>query len=326
MPIDSEDQYTISICVLNALLALIAIALNSASIHAIRKTSTALPKTLRALLLSVAVSDLGVGLMVQPLYLVALVFKTKTETTENDPTTNILTTTSKIVSFLFPCASVLSVLALSVDRFLAVHLHLRYKEIVTHKRVVAGVTSIWVLSVIISILPSRWPITEDFAVYIFDAAIIVACLVATTVIHCKIYTIVRRHRNAIRSLQVQKTLPQDVKKMAIDERQKHSFLGTFYIYLVCLVCYLPYCCIIMVFKLSPRSTALLILTRCSVTLFFLNSCLNPLIYCWKLKPIRSAVVGILRKVIFPRASDGEDSYFNFVEKNGKEHLKLCSRD
>lgn len=142
MPIDSEDQYTISICVLNALLALIAIALNSASIHAIRKTSTALPKTLRALLLSVAVSDLGVGLMVQPLYLVALVFKTKTETTENDPTTNILTTTSKIVSFLFPCASVLSVLALSVDRFLAVHLHLRYKEIVTHERVVAGVTSI----------------------------------------------------------------------------------------------------------------------------------------------------------------------------------------
>ena len=45
--------------------------LNSVTILAIRKTSS-LSKTLKTLLLSLAVSDLGVGLLVQPLYIAHL--------------------------------------------------------------------------------------------------------------------------------------------------------------------------------------------------------------------------------------------------------------
>ena len=51
----------------------------------------------------------------------------------------------------------LGVLALTVDRFLAIHLHLRYQEFVTHKRVVAVVTSIMVLSSLISSFPLWTP-------------------------------------------------------------------------------------------------------------------------------------------------------------------------
>ena len=49
--------------------------------------------------------------------------------------------------------SFLGVAAVSVDRFLAIHLHLRYQELVTHKRVVAVVILIWVLSVFLSLMP-----------------------------------------------------------------------------------------------------------------------------------------------------------------------------
>ena len=45
---------------------------------------------------------------------------------------------------LFSAASYFGVVALSVDRFLAIHLHLGYQELVTHKRVVAAVISMWV--------------------------------------------------------------------------------------------------------------------------------------------------------------------------------------
>ena len=59
----------IPLCVLNAFLALSAVVLNSVTIHAIRKTSSAsLPKNLRVLLLNLAFSDLSVGLVVQPIY------------------------------------------------------------------------------------------------------------------------------------------------------------------------------------------------------------------------------------------------------------------
>ena len=42
------------------------------TVQALRKTSS-LPKTLKTLLLRLAVSDLGVGLLVQPLYVAILV-------------------------------------------------------------------------------------------------------------------------------------------------------------------------------------------------------------------------------------------------------------
>ncbi len=43
---------------------------------------------------------------------------------------------------IFSTASFCGVVAISVDRFLAIHLHLRYQEIVTHKRIVAVVISV----------------------------------------------------------------------------------------------------------------------------------------------------------------------------------------
>ena len=53
--------------VFNGFLTYTTIMLNVATIHAIRKTSS-LPKTLKTLLLNLAITDVGVGLIVQPVY------------------------------------------------------------------------------------------------------------------------------------------------------------------------------------------------------------------------------------------------------------------
>ena len=104
-----------------------------------------LPKTLKTLLLSLAVSDVGVGLLGQPLYISLLVMWLQ----QNCPGCNTYKS-CLIVMALFSLASFFGVVALSFDRFLAIHLHLRYQELVTHKRVVAVVILIWVLSVFLS--------------------------------------------------------------------------------------------------------------------------------------------------------------------------------
>ena len=57
-------------CVFNGFLSYTCAMLNIATIHALRKTPS-LPMTLKALLLSLSASDLGVGLIVQPLYATA---------------------------------------------------------------------------------------------------------------------------------------------------------------------------------------------------------------------------------------------------------------
>ena len=114
-------------CVLNAFSSYTAIMLNILKIHAIRKTSS-LPKPLKTLLLSLAVSDLSVGLLVQPLY-IALMVKWLQGDTEHSPACAMYTASFTIVCF-FSNASFLGILAISVGRFLAIHLHLRYQEIV----------------------------------------------------------------------------------------------------------------------------------------------------------------------------------------------------
>ncbi|KAL9981993.1 hypothetical protein ACROYT_G010769 [Oculina patagonica] len=98
-----------------------------------------LPKTLKTLLLSLAVSDVGVGLLSQPLYTLLLVNHLQ----EENPSCAFYMAFDIMIS-LFAIASFFGVVAISVDRFLAIHLHLRYQELVTHKRVVAVVISIWV--------------------------------------------------------------------------------------------------------------------------------------------------------------------------------------
>ena len=155
-----EDLYSTSIanCAFNSFLAYTAIMLNIVTMHGIRKTSS-IPKTLKTLLLSLAVSDVSIGLLVQPYY-TSLLIKWSQLIFPNCSTYK----TFFFVSNLFCIASFF--VAVSVDRFLAIHLHLRYQELVTHKRVVAVVISIWLLSAFLPFLTLSIPLNINNLIYI----------------------------------------------------------------------------------------------------------------------------------------------------------------
>ena len=278
-----ETLYIIN-SVLNAFSAYTAIMLNSLSIHAMRNTSS-LPKPLRTLLLSLAVSDLGIGLLVQPLYIALLL----AENNQNCA----MPTVSFIIIWFFANASFLGILAISVDRFLAIHLHLRYQELVTHKRVVAVVIFIWVFSAFLSLIDFWMASAQSVNFEIFVTIFFGLCFICSTVVYCRIYFAVRRHRNEIRAIQVQAVAQNG--ELGNIARQRKSSLGTFYVYLVFLVCHLPeYCIFVASNVISKPSTILKGLVPCAWTLVFLNSSLNPLVYCWKMRQIRQTILDSLR--------------------------------
>ena len=107
--------------------------LDIGTIYAIHKTS-AMAKTLKTLLLSLAFSDVAVGLFSQPLYTFFLINWLRL----HNPGCNTQQVRT-IFSGIFLAATFLGVVAVSVDRFLAVHLPLRYQELVTLKLVVVVV-------------------------------------------------------------------------------------------------------------------------------------------------------------------------------------------
>ena len=90
--------------------------LNIVTVFAIRKTSS-LPKTLETLLISLAVSDVGVGWFAHPIYTLLLVsFLRENNIISLTETMFLVFTRLSFASAPFP-----SVVAVSVDRFLAVH-------------------------------------------------------------------------------------------------------------------------------------------------------------------------------------------------------------
>ena len=274
-------------CVLNGFLSYTAIVLNIITIQALRKTSS-LPKTLKTLLLSLSICDLGVGLLVQPLYVASLAM----EITKNSKNTDNINAywavvkTSAISGSLFAFASFFGVFVITVDRFLAIHLHLRYQELVTQKRVVAAVISFWVFSV--SIASFLYALVSVFSV------MLVVCIITTGLLYCKIYAAVRHHTNQIHALQVQQVTQNG--DMANTARLRKTAVATFYVYILFSVCYLPIACAGLATMIHGKNAFLSHLWLFTSTLVFLNSSLNPLIYSWKMRHIRQAVLHILRNI------------------------------
>ena len=276
-------------CVFNGCLSCATIILNIVTIHAIRKTAL-LPKPLRTLLLSLAASDVGVGLLVQPLYISSLVSCLKRKRIVCIFDEGLLA-----VIILFCTSSVFNVVTISVDRFVAVHLHLRYQELVTHKRFIAAVISIWLLSAIISSSVFWNPLGVSLKVIQFVNMTV--CLIVVVIVYWRIYIVLKRHKNQIRGLQIQE-VQQGVQNSDISNflKLRKSALGTFYVCILFLICYLPFC-ILSFFPVALPLITLYEAQLYTTTLVFLNSSLNPVIYCWKMRPIRRTLMDIMRGIV-----------------------------
>ena len=276
-------------CVFNAFFSFTAITLNIVTIIALRKPLT-IPRAVKILMLSLAVSDLGVGLLVQPLYITRLVMmiKENTQTLYFEIALNSFYATAIFLTY----ASFFGVVALTTDRYLAVHFYLRYQELVTQKRVVAVVISNWILSAI----PMLLSIWIPNAVGIILVPVESVCYLTTAFFYFKIYLAVRHHSNQIHVLQAQ--LAQNNEgDMTNAARERKAAVGTFYAYLVFLICYLPSTCYWIIHRSAGPSTMLLQFGLYTNTLMYLNSSLNPLVYSWKMRHVRHAIMEILRKIL-----------------------------
>ena len=275
---------------MNSFTSYAAIMLNIVAIIALRKTPS-LPKPLKVLLLSISVSDLCVGLLVQPLYVALHMIN------EDKPIFKPLATVNAISTTFFCTATLLGICAVSVDRFLAIHLHLRYQEIVTHRRIVAVVISIWVLSAVLSVRRTNTHSEKaDRIILAIIVFITLGCLVAIATIYVKLYLVLKYHIMQVHALNIQLD-SQDAVATEDTARQKKSAVVIFYLYLTLLICYLPNTFIALMFALSSESPSRLVFLF-SDALLFLNSSLDPLIYCWKMRQVRLTTMNILRNMHF----------------------------
>ena len=130
--------------------------------------------------------------------------------------------------------------------------------------------------------------------YVSFAVIQSACILTATSLSVKRYLTIRRHINQIQVPQV----TQNEQEESVQRKGK-SAMVSLYVYLVFIVCYLPNICVLI--TIASNSEPRIDVNHLhfyTVTLLFLNSTLNPLIYCWKMKRIQHAIVATLRN-LFP---------------------------
>lgn len=195
-------------------------------------------------------------------------------------------------SCLFCTASLCGITAITLDRLLAIHLHLRYQELVTHKRVVIMVISTWTLSVFLSVMWLWFPLhLSNFITTIL--AIFFHFL--TAMAYFKIYLAVRHHKTQIQSLQVQREAPQPAERANFAGLIK-LVIGVFYVYIVLFICYSLTFIFFFIMALNHHGKPVWKIFYFSSSLMFLNSSLNPVIYCWKMRRIRHSIMNIPRQI------------------------------
>ena len=273
----NNEALVIINCFLNVPLILTAILGNTLVLTAIL-TTPSIRSTSMTMLCNLAVADFLVGFITQPFYIVK-------ELTEN----RLLDILWDTVAYSFCGVSLLIITAISVDRFLALHYHMRYSTLVTIPRVRYMITVVWC----INFLTTAVYFSNDFIYHFVIAVITGICLTVSTFSYMGIYRIVRRHRLQIHAQQeavLYSTSEEDLHYV----RVKQSALNTFIFYIILVMCYLPMYILLTLHGLSqePWPTE----WNFATTLVFANSSINPFLFCWRLRELRGAAVKTAKKI------------------------------
>ena len=232
-----------------------------------------------------ALSDLTVGLIAQPSFVIHKIGELL-ESYSMYCTTRILT---ESVGYIIAGTSVLTMTGIAIERYLALYLHLRYKEVVTTKRILAAVFCLWVFFILLA--ASRFWIANDSIFNNIVIPLIFVSLTFTFLAYLRVLKYVRRHENEIRdqkTIQTAQRCPVGYRLTKIT-RYKKSTLTMVYILGIFVLCYIPFLCVKVVYKIVGYTTSVKTAYLYASTIVFLNSSFNPLVYCWRIPDIRKAV-------------------------------------
>ena len=285
--VSQRRSFSLGFCVLNFVFSLLAALGNLLVIRALMNNST-IPATIKKLFLSLALSDLAVGLCPQLITAIISALLLKMASSGDDLAFFCPAVLIVLLYFmhLLAVASFLNVIVIAFDRLLAVSLHLRYQELVTPTRVTIVLVSLWLTSCVSAFLYIF--LLKGIAV---AAVITVIGYVLTTLAYVRIYKVVRYHQNQIygqNQLQTAQT--------AETQKQRKSAYNSLFVSVVFLACYLPFFPSTILYWTNTSEISFLEANFASIFLIYLNSSLNPFIYCWRYPEIHQRVKSTVKQI------------------------------
>lgn len=289
--IQSFNIISIALSVTHTIIALTSILTNGLVITGILGTPS-LHSPSNVLLCCLAITDFLAG-AVTGSALIALHISRALENYKIFCTSHL---TTFLTAYFLSGVSFLTLTAVSLDRLLALKLHLRYRAIVTIPRIITLEAGISIITGIFMVTPFL-PHFTDFELIV--GTVMVFGLIVNLPTYITIFKIVQRHRCAIKVLndQSRRFHGQGDKEFS---KLKRSSLTMAAVFVVFLICYIPHTCVSFAYYVSESrtmGTKLRLTYDLSVVLVLLNSTLNPLLYCFRIKEIQQAVHRVIQKGI-----------------------------
>ncbi|XP_078345990.1 melanocyte-stimulating hormone receptor-like [Oculina patagonica] len=258
---------------------------NTVILVALHKESSLHPPS-KILLRSLALTDFCVGMLLEPLFVIFLM-------TVVNKSLNLC---REIVVFtLFAgqvlcCVSLFTLTAISVDRLLALLLGMRYRQVVTFKRVLFSVIWFWILSIgFATVVFWNKKITACYV-----AIVVLLCIIVSTYCYIKIYLKLLHHQAQIQE-HVHQGQPNGHEPLNI-ARYRKTVSSALWIQVSVLACYLPMVLTSVSIAVEGLTSSVFFAWTLSSTLVFFNSTLNPVLYCWKIREVRSSTMNTLRQI------------------------------
>ena len=282
--------YTTFFVALNVFLCVIATIGNLLILVALRKVTSINPPT-KLLFQCLAVTDLCVGLIEQPLFVTLLLRDFASPTA--------LHYVSKVyggLSYILCGVSLMTAATIAIDRLLALILGLSYKLTVTVKRVRTVVIIVWLASFSVGFSHCiGLRIIANGASFV----VILLCIFTSVFSFTKIALKLRQQQ-----VQVQQRVEQEqVNGGGIPlniARYKKMVHSVAWLQMALIVCYMPLICFLL-FTIVTQRVGKPSLYPSVVTVLFLNSSVNPILYCWRIHEVKKEVKNTLKQ-IFQRSS------------------------
>ena len=272
----------IFISVLNIFLSITASLGNTLILVALPKVSSrSLHLPSKVLFGGLATTDICVGVIVEPTTVVHWMSVVKQKwnicyyaTVANFIISNTLCSVSLAIST-----------AISVDRLLALSLGLRYRNFVTFKRTLVTVISFWVLSFLITV-GNFWD--PRIRLWFYHLGICV-CLVTSVFAYTKIFFTLRRNQIQMHQRQPSQAIPPNI------DRYRKAVYSAMWVQVTLVVCYLPFAVVAALTPQRGMPLSIYLARQYTGTVVYLNSTLNPLLYCWRIREVRRVVKDTIRR-------------------------------
>jgi len=281
-------QIGVVLSAFNMFLSITASLGNALILVALHKETSLHPPTKR-LFRCLAVTDLCVGVISQPLFAVSLLLSVTTGI--NLKFIFFIDTLYIASSFVLCPVSVFTSSAISVDRLLAVLSGLRYRHVVTLSRVRTVIICFWLIGIScgsIFVWYANIAYTVAFALTTFS-------LTVSVLSYAKIFRKLRQHQLQVHAVPQGQNNGREVPLNIA--RYRKSVSCAIWVQLAQVTCYTPFLVLVMLMSYGRMSAGKLeIALEITASLTYLNSSLNPILYYWRIGAVRQAAKDTIKQL------------------------------